>query len=79
MRLSRTLTSSIAVLGAALLIPATALADGAERLSRMLSPLETYSADFEQQILDGSGQRLQEGTHVAVSPRQVPLGSRSAL
>lgn len=60
MRLSRTLTSSIAVLGAALLIPATALADGAERLSRMLSPLETYSADFEQQILDGSGQRLQE-------------------
>lgn len=60
MRLSHALTRSFAVLGAALLIPATALADGAQRLSSMLGALESYSADFEQQILDGSGQRLQQ-------------------
>ncbi|MBN8414143.1 outer membrane lipoprotein chaperone LolA [Halomonas denitrificans] len=54
-----TLTSGLATLALALAVPATALADGAERLTRMLEPLNTYSADFEQQILDGSGQRLQ--------------------
>ncbi|MEQ5820764.1 outer membrane lipoprotein chaperone LolA [Halomonas sp. SCS19] len=55
-----TLSSGLATLALALAIPATALADGAERLTRMLEPLNTYSADFEQQILDGSGQRLQQ-------------------
>lgn len=59
MTLRRTLTSSLAAMAVALLVPITALADGAERLTRMLQPLNTYSADFDQQILDGSGQRLQ--------------------
>ncbi|WP_280568786.1 outer membrane lipoprotein chaperone LolA [Chromohalobacter sp. 296-RDG] len=50
------------VLGAVLALPsmAQAQADGVERLTNLLEPLESYSADFEQQILDGSGQRLQK-------------------
>lgn len=34
--------------------------DAAERLSERLTPLETYHANFEQKILDSSGDRLQE-------------------
>ena len=33
--------------------------DAAERLTERLDPLESYQATFEQQILDGSGERLQ--------------------
>ncbi|CEP37020.1 MULTISPECIES: outer membrane lipoprotein chaperone LolA [Halomonadaceae] len=33
--------------------------DAAERLTERLDPLERYQADFEQQILDGSGERMQ--------------------
>ncbi|CAM3462935.1 MULTISPECIES: outer membrane lipoprotein chaperone LolA [Halomonas] len=33
--------------------------DAAERLTERLEPLESYQASFEQQILDGSGDRLQ--------------------
>ena len=33
--------------------------DAAERLTERLDPLESYQATFEQQILDGSGDRLQ--------------------
>ena len=33
--------------------------DAAERLTERLDPLERYQAAFEQQILDGSGERLQ--------------------
>jgi outer membrane lipoprotein carrier protein len=33
--------------------------DAAERLTERLDPLERYQANFEQQILDGSGERLQ--------------------
>ena len=33
--------------------------DAAERLTERLDPLESYQATFEQQILDGSGNRLQ--------------------
>ncbi|GEN28236.1 outer-membrane lipoprotein carrier protein [Halovibrio variabilis] len=33
--------------------------DAAERLTERLEPLESYQATFEQQILDGSGDRLQ--------------------
>ncbi|MCT8469985.1 outer membrane lipoprotein chaperone LolA [Chromohalobacter canadensis] len=47
-------------LSAALALPSMAQADGVERLTNLLEPLESYSADFEQQILDGSGQRLQK-------------------
>lgn len=44
-------------------VPGLALADnGADRLTRMLEPLATYVADFDQQILDGSGQRLQSAS-----------------
>lgn len=43
------------------LVPAVALAsEGADRLTRILEPLQTYEARFEQLILDGSGERLQQ-------------------
>ncbi|HSH48986.1 MAG TPA: outer membrane lipoprotein chaperone LolA [Halomonas sp.] len=44
-------------------LPGLALADkGADRLTHLLKPLTTYVADFDQQILDGSGQRLQSAS-----------------
>lgn len=53
--------SSLLGVSLSLLMPVMAVADeGAERLTRLLEPLETYVADFEQLILDGSGERLQE-------------------
>ncbi|TFH86482.1 outer membrane lipoprotein chaperone LolA [Billgrantia azerbaijanica] len=56
-----TVKKSLAALVAALAVPMTALAsEGAERLTAMLEPLESYQARFEQLILDGSGERLQE-------------------
>lgn len=46
-----------------LTVPGLALADnGADRLTRILEPLTTYVAGFDQQILDGSGQRLQSAS-----------------
>ncbi|WP_027967226.1 outer membrane lipoprotein chaperone LolA [Halomonas halocynthiae] len=46
-----------------LAVPSIALADdGADRLTRILEPLTTYVADFDQKILDGSGQRLQSAS-----------------
>ncbi len=52
---------SALTLGSALALPLSALADeAAGRLTQLLEPVRTYSASFEQQILDGSGQRLQE-------------------
>ena len=60
------LFKGLAVAGLAWMTPLAANADeqAASRLTKLLEPLETYSADFEQQILDGSGSRLQsaEGT-----------------
>lgn len=49
-------------LGMAMVLPLTAQADeaAAARLKDLLEPLQTYSASFEQQILDGSGNRLRE-------------------
>lgn len=56
-----TVKKTLAALTMTLAVPMTALAsEGAERLADILEPLQTYVADFEQQILDGSGQRLQE-------------------
>ncbi|MFG6175748.1 outer membrane lipoprotein chaperone LolA [Halomonas sp. THAF12] len=58
-----TMKKSLAALALLALTPLSALAnEGAERLTRMLAPVETYVADFDQQILDGSGQRLQEAS-----------------
>ncbi|MGR4068982.1 outer membrane lipoprotein chaperone LolA [Billgrantia sp. C5P2] len=52
---------TLAALALTLAVPAAALAsEGAERLTRMLEPLETVEARFEQLILDGSGERLQQ-------------------
>ena len=52
---------TLAVLAVTLAMPLSALAsEGAERLTRILEPLETYEAAFQQQILDASGERLQE-------------------
>ncbi|AVV34779.1 MAG: outer membrane lipoprotein chaperone LolA [Cobetia sp.] len=68
--LSRSFASSLTArlakgLGAALMLgmaalPAHAEESAGDRLSRLLEPLKTYAADFDQQILDASGQRLQE-------------------
>ncbi|MGM0702272.1 MAG: outer membrane lipoprotein chaperone LolA [Pseudomonadota bacterium] len=56
-----TVKKSLSALVAALAVPMTALADeGAERLTAILEPLESYQASFEQLILDGSGERMQE-------------------
>ncbi|WP_163558917.1 outer membrane lipoprotein chaperone LolA [Halomonas sp. NO4] len=56
-----TVKKCFAALVAALAVPLTALAsEGAERLTAMLEPLESYQARFEQLILEGSGERLQE-------------------
>lgn len=61
--MTMTVKKSLAALVAALAVPLTALgSEGAERLTAMLEPLESYQARFEQLILDGSGERLQE-TH----------------
>ncbi|RTQ99390.1 outer membrane lipoprotein chaperone LolA [Halomonas nitroreducens] len=58
-----TVKTTLAALALAALAPASALAsDGADRLARMLEPVQTYVADFDQQILDSSGQRLQEAS-----------------
>ncbi|WP_422674255.1 outer membrane lipoprotein chaperone LolA [Billgrantia sulfidoxydans] len=52
---------TLAALALTLAAPAVVLAsEGAERLTRMLEPLQTYEASFEQLILDGSGERLQQ-------------------
>ncbi|WP_111412513.1 outer membrane lipoprotein chaperone LolA [Billgrantia lactosivorans] len=52
---------TLAALALTVLMPAAAVAsEGAERLTRLLEPLETVEARFEQLILDGSGERLQE-------------------
>ncbi|MGE4534008.1 MULTISPECIES: outer membrane lipoprotein chaperone LolA [Halomonas] len=56
-----TVKTTLAALALGLAMPLSALAsEGAERLTRLLEPLETYQADFEQQILDAGGDRLQE-------------------
>ncbi|UYG06431.1 outer membrane lipoprotein chaperone LolA [Halomonas sp. M4R1S46] len=58
-----TVKTTLAALALAALAPASALAsEGADRLARMLEPVQTYVADFDQQILDSSGQRLQEAS-----------------
>ncbi|MCG6657363.1 outer membrane lipoprotein chaperone LolA [Halomonas campisalis] len=58
-----TVKKTLAALAVSALLPVTALAsDGAERLTRMLEPLQTYEANFAQRILDGSGERLQEAS-----------------
>lgn len=55
------LKKSLAALALTLATPVIALAsEGAERLTNLLEPLETYEARFEQLILDGSGERLQQ-------------------
>lgn len=52
---------TLAALALTLAMPAAALAsEGADRLTRMLEPLQTYEASFEQMILDGGGERLQQ-------------------
>ncbi|MDI5933943.1 outer membrane lipoprotein chaperone LolA [Halomonas kalidii] len=56
-----TVKKTLAALAMTFAVPVSALAsEGAERLTRMLEPLQTYEAAFEQQILDGSGERLQQ-------------------
>ncbi|MGO2149541.1 outer membrane lipoprotein chaperone LolA [Halomonas sp.] len=57
--LSSPLSLAAAALGLTFATPAAWANDAAERLTERLEPLESYQATFEQQILDGSGQRLQ--------------------
>jgi len=56
-----TMKKTLATLVVGLAMPLSALAsEGAERLTRILEPMQTYAATFEQQILDAGGERLQE-------------------
>ncbi|MCE9680732.1 outer membrane lipoprotein chaperone LolA [Halomonas alkalisoli] len=58
-----TVKKTLATLALTLALPVAALASqGADRLASILEPLQTYQASFEQQILDGSGQRLQQAS-----------------
>ncbi|EWH00830.1 outer membrane lipoprotein chaperone LolA [Halomonas sp. BC04] len=58
-----TVKKSLATLTMMLALPVAAFAsEGADRLASILEPLQTYQASFEQQILDGSGQRLQQAS-----------------
>ncbi|WP_227369777.1 outer membrane lipoprotein chaperone LolA [Halomonas sp. M20] len=65
-------SSRLAAMGMALMVPLAVSADeqAASRLTSLLEPLETYSAGFEQQILDSSGSRLQsaEGSMLLARP-----------
>jgi len=61
MNVKKTLAAVALLVVAPMAMPLAALAsEGAERLNRLLEPLQTYEARFEQQILDASGERLQE-------------------
>ncbi|QTF93956.1 outer membrane lipoprotein chaperone LolA [Halomonas sp. BM-2019] len=61
MTVKKTLAAIALFVVAPFAMPLAALAsEGAERLTGLLEPLQTYEARFEQQILDGSGERLQE-------------------
>lgn len=58
-----TVKKSLAAGALLALTPLSAMADdGAERLTHMLEPVKTYVADFDQEILDSGGQRLQEAS-----------------
>jgi outer membrane lipoprotein carrier protein len=58
-----TMKKTLAALAMTIAMSFPALAsEGAERLTRILDTLETYEATFEQQILDGGGERLQEAS-----------------
>ncbi|MCA1772074.1 MAG: outer membrane lipoprotein chaperone LolA [Halomonas sp.] len=55
-----TLVLAASALGLTLTAPLAMASEAAERLTERLDPLESYQASFEQQILDGSGERLQD-------------------
>ncbi|OAZ99191.1 outer membrane lipoprotein chaperone LolA [Halomonas sp. G11] len=54
------LALAASALGLTLTAPLAMANEAAERLTERLDPLESYQASFEQQILDGSGERLQD-------------------
>lgn len=54
------LALAASALGLTLAAPLAIASDAAERLTERLDPLESYHASFEQQILDGSGERMQD-------------------
>lgn len=57
----RSFSLALAASALGLVVTPQALAnEAAERLTERLEPLETYEAGFEQQILDSSGERLQQ-------------------
>lgn len=57
----RSFSLALAASALGLVVAPQALAnEAAERLTERLEPLETYEAGFEQQILDSSGERLQQ-------------------
>lgn len=58
-RNSSSLALAASALGLTFAAPGAWANDAAERLTERLDPLENYQATFEQQILDGSGERLQ--------------------
>lgn len=58
-RCTSPLMLAASALGLTFVSPSIWANDAAERLTERLDPLESYHATFEQQILDGSGDRLQ--------------------
>ena len=58
-RRSSALALAASALGLAFASPIAWANEAAERLTERLDPLENYQATFEQQILDGGGERLQ--------------------
>lgn len=60
-RVTMRVKKSLVMLAMSLAVPLSALAsEDADRLTGLLEPLQTYQSSFEQQILDGGGERLQE-------------------
>ncbi|MBE0464455.1 MAG: outer membrane lipoprotein chaperone LolA [Halomonadaceae bacterium] len=57
--LSSPLSLAAAALGLTFAAPAAWANDAAGRLTERLEPLENYQATFDQKILDGAGERLQ--------------------
>lgn len=79
-RRSSALALAASALGLAFASPIAWANEAAERLTERLDPLENYQATFEQQILDGGGERLQSAwRNVALAPWHATLGSRCAL
>ncbi|GHC30928.1 outer-membrane lipoprotein carrier protein [Kushneria pakistanensis] len=66
--LARTLgLTGAALMAACMTLPAQAASSDAERLTSLLQPLKTYSADFNQQVASGGGSLQDASGHMWLS------------